>query len=134
MGMRSSFKHAEGVESQPLQDETGTKAEVDVDAGRKGSPDAGREKTSKSQKQLDLATFLEVAPSRWLAGMVRFTTFKGAFLDVAHPRGRPIVQGFAQADDLGDFEGSPMDVLDVGQRIRVRVVSVDMRTSRVNVT
>merc|ERR1719476_152017 len=74
----------------------------------------------------DLTAFEDIASDQWLEGKVSRTASFGAFVTVTAPDSESSADGLVHITQIRDgFVESVEDELEIGQEVKVRVVSVD---------
>merc|ERR1712107_285428 len=88
----------------------------------------------KEDRSSTLRAFESVDASTWLSGKVTALAEDGAFVAVQASRDGPSTDGFLHVTDLeGDIDYVE-DVLQVGERVEVRVASVDLAAGQVRLS
>jgi len=108
---------------------------VSLVEGRLGG---GRAEGEGSLKRGDVAPFAKVDPQEWFIGVVRTIVYNGAFVSVTLPGGAR-ADGFMHISSIQGSrnfikEGSVDQEFEIGQEVRVRIQSVDIKAAKMSVS
>merc|ERR1719401_2506441 len=85
-------------------------------------------------KKADLTPFTEVSPDDWQKGTVDGIVPFGCFVSVTLPEG-PTASGLVHISAIREgFVDNVEDEVEVGQEVKVRVLSVDMERSKISLS
>jgi len=86
-------------------------------------------------QQADIAEFSEIKADAWLDGQVASLAAFGAFVRLKAPSGNGVNQGLVHISELKEgFVDSVENVLEVGQDVKVRILSVDVEKKQMSLS
>jgi len=86
------------------------------------------------RKPADLTAFEAISPEDWVEGTVRNTAVFGAFVSVTLPTGES-ADGLVHISQLADgFVEDVSSIVEVGQNVKVRIISVDLERGKMSLS
>lgn len=83
----------------------------------------------------DVAEFSNITANEWLDGQVASLQPFGAFVQLKPPSGKGVAQGLVHISQIKDgYVESVESVLQAGQDVKVRVLSVDVETAKISLS